>query len=65
MTEKGPNTHIELYELSLHRTICNGRFISLKSNKTSVFKQIPISSHFSFLFFFLSEIIVNRVYYIF
>ena len=40
MTEKGPNTLIKSLGLYSHRTIGNGRFTSLKSYETSIFKQI-------------------------
>ena len=40
MTEKRPKTWIKLQGLSLHRTILNGRFTSLESYKTSIFKLV-------------------------
>ena len=38
--EKGPKTLIKLQGLYSQRTIGNGRFTSLKCDKTSIFKQI-------------------------
>ena len=40
MTEKGRKTLIKSLGLFSHRTIGNGRFTSLQSYKTSIFKQI-------------------------
>ena len=40
MTEKMPKTSIKLWGLSIHRTIRNGLFTSLKSYKTQISKQI-------------------------
>ena len=41
MTEKEPKKLTKLYGLSLHKTIRNGRFISLKGYKTSIFEEMP------------------------
>ena len=40
MTEKGPKTLIKSQGLYSHRTIDHGSFTSLKSYRTSIFKQI-------------------------
>ena len=40
MTEKWPKTLIKLQVLCSQRTMGNGRFTSLKCDKTSTFKQI-------------------------